>query len=418
MREATWILPRTLQLNRKQQTVTFALILVMLFVLDTWAMYALLTSREVVTYDFAARWAGARAYFLDGLDPYSDEATRWIQQIYYGRPARPGEDQALFAYPFYTVFVIAPLIWLPYAWATAIWLAALKFGLVAALIMLLDIYGWRPSPTLLVFMGVWTITFYPEWRGLLLGQFVLLVFFFLTLALWALVRGRDGLAGAALALTTIKPQVVFLVIPFLLLWAISQRRWRFIWAFTLILGGLFVASFLMLPGWLSGFVYQLTLYPSYVTEDAVLLIIAKYIFSLPGTAGQIVLTLVALAGLGWAWWREVRSGWATFHWTLGLTLVISQISALRTATPNYVVFLIPLVPIFHDLYRRAGAPVLVGVQMALFLGLWALFLVTRQGIAQDLVMYLPLPLFMLLVLLWDRKGLARPLQGMEGRGTT
>lgn len=397
--------------------IAFGLVVALAFALDAWIMYTLLTSREAVTYDFAARWAGAQAYFLGGLDPYSDEATRWIQQIYYGRPAQPGEDQALFAYPFYAIFVIAPLTLLPYSWATAIWLAALKFGLVAALIMLLDIYGWRPSSALLVFMGVWTIAFYPEWRGLLLGQFVLLVFFFLTLGLWALVHGRDGLAGAALALTTIKPQVVFLVIPFLLLWAISQRRWRFIWAFTLMLGGLFAASFLMLPGWLSGFVYQITLYPSYVTEDAVLLIIAKYIFSLPGTAGQIVLTLVTLAGLSWAWWREVRSGWATFHWTLGLTLVISQISALRTATPNYVVFLIPLVPLFHDLYRRAGALALVGAQMALFLGLWALFLVTRHGIAQDLVMYLPLPLFMLLALFWGRRASARPLQGVEVRET-
>lgn len=416
MRGATHISLRTLQLTEKQAVIAFALILAVLFALDTWAMYALLTSREAVTYDFFPRWAGAQAYLQHGLNPYSEEVTQQIQWAIYGRLAQPGEDQGLFAYPFYTVFLIAPLTLLPYPWATALWLAILEFGLIAALIMLLDIYGWHPSPALLVFMGAWVITFYPEWRGLLLGQLALLVFVLLVLALWALAHGRDRLAGVALALTTIKPQIVFLVIPFLLLWGISQQRWGFIRAFVLALGGLAAASFLALPDWLSGFMHQLTLYPSYTSKDSVLAMIIQSILPGLGVPGQIILTLAFLAGLGWAWWREARSGWVSFHWTLGLTLVVSSIVALRTGTPNYAVFLIPLVPLFHHLFRRAGVWALVGVQMALFIGIWALFITTRRGIAQDPVMYLPLPLLMLPALFWGRKALSQPLQGSEARG--
>lgn len=411
----TWA--RRLYLPGVSGVITFGLVVALAFALDAWIMYTLLTSREAITYDFFPRWAGAQAYLQHGLNPYSAEVTQQIQWAIYSRLAQPGEDQGLFAYPFYTVFLIAPLTLLPYSWATALWLAALKFGLVAALIMLLDIYGWRPPPTLLVFMGAWVITFYPQWRGLLLGQLVLCVFVFLVLALWALAHRRDGLAGVALALTTIKPQVVFLVVPFLLLWGISQRRWGFIWAFALTLGGLFAVSFLTLPGWLSGFIHQLVIYPSYTSEDSVLVVITQSILPVLGVPGQIILTLAFLAGLGWAWWREARSGWASFHWTLGLTLVVSSIVALRTGTPNYVIFLIPLVPLFHHLYRRGGTWVLVSIQMTLFISIWALFVATRHGIAQDPVMYLPLPLLMLLALAWGWKVLARPLQGIEGGET-
>lgn len=421
MREAALPRPRLVRLSGKRRAAAYGLVVAALLALDVWVTHTFLVARGPGTVDFYARWVGARAYFLQGLSPYSDQVSQQIQEHFYGRLARPGEDLVLFVYPLYTVFLIAPLALLPYTWAAAIWLVLLEFCLLAGLLIALDLYRWRPPPGVLAMMAVWTLLFYPHGRGLVLGQFVAVIFLSLALALWALVHGRDGLAGVVLALTTIKPQVAFLAILFMLVWAISRRRWRFVWAFVLALGILLAASFLALPGWLGDFVRQATTYPSYTTYPPYILtsvpwILTHLTFPALGTPGEVALILALLAGLAWAWWREARSGWASFHWTLGLTLAVSNLAGPRTTTTNYVVFLVPLVPLFHHVYRRAGALVLAGAQTALVLGLWVLFLARGVGVPADLMVFVSTPLFMLLALAWGQEALARPLDrgGAEG----
>ena len=400
-------------LGGKTKAALAGLLVTILLIADVGVTYTFLTPAQPGATDFYSRWMGARAYIQQGLSPYSDEVSRQIQAGIYGRPLQPGEDLYLFAYPFYTALLIAPLTLLPYPWAAAIWLVVLQASLVGALLLALALYGWRPLPVLMVSLGLWTLLFYPHWRGLLLGQFVILVLLFLTLTLWALSRRRDGLAGVALALTTIKPQIVFLVIPLLLIWAITQRRWRFVGAFAFTLGALLAASFLAQPGWLAGFLQHTLAYPTYTAYPPYILTSATWVLAhvtlpIPGIPGEIGIALALLVGLGWAWWREARSGWISFHWTLGLTLVVSHLAVPRTATPNYVVFVLPLIPLFRHLYQQAGAFALVAVLLVLFLGLWLVFLVLGVGIG-DLAILIGMPLLMLLALFWGRRALAQPL---------
>ena len=57
------------------------------------ATHVLFTSRYPGANDFASRWGGARAFWREGFSPYSDEATRQIQLLIYGRPIQPEEEQ-------------------------------------------------------------------------------------------------------------------------------------------------------------------------------------------------------------------------------------------------------------------------------------------------------------------------------------
>ena len=76
-----------------------------------------------------------------------------------------------------------------------------------------------------------TLSSYAVLEGLYAGQMGLLVGFLLAASLAALVEGRFFLAGSLLALTLIKPQMMALVVVYLLLWSFAQWRvrWRF-WA--------------------------------------------------------------------------------------------------------------------------------------------------------------------------------------------
>src|SRR5690606_37664266 len=122
-------------------------------------------------------------------------------------------------YPFYTVFLLIPLIWFDYVWAQAIWLATLQFSLIGTSIALLKLLEWRQPPWLLALTLLWSIIFYNSTRTIILGQFAALIFLWLVLTLLALKTKHDVAAAILLALTTIKPQMSFIFIPLLLLWA-------------------------------------------------------------------------------------------------------------------------------------------------------------------------------------------------------
>lgn len=377
------------------------------FTAVSWGIYTFKSKPYPGANDFYSRWSGARSFWLDGLDPYGEEASLAIQIGIYGRPVREGEDPGYFAYPMYTTLLIAPLALLPYAWAEATWLALLIALQIGALALLIDIFNWRPGLLLLSLSVLWAILFYPASRGILLGQPGLVVYFLEVLALWALARGRDGLAGAVLALSTIKPQMGFLFVPFLLLWGLRERRWRLIGAFALIWGGLMAWSFIVLPGWFGEWWEQLARYPSYTAIGSPLWVLTRVYLPFLGAPGETVISGALLALLVWAWWRVIiRRRGTEFGWAVALTLTVTHLIAVRTATPHFVVFNIPLYFYFVALIaadRRRGPRVVALAQIVLIVGLWALFLLTVQGKFEHPAMYLPLPFGMLILLLISRR---------------
>jgi len=315
--------------------------------------------------------------------------------------AAEDEDPGYFAYPFYTVFILLPLVFTGYAWASAIWMVLLETCLIAATILLLDLYGWRPRPGLLGLVLLWTLGNYYAARGLLLGQPGLLVYGLHVLALWAFARRRDALAGAALALSTLKPQMGFLLIPFLLLVGLSLRRWRFLAAFagaSVVLVGL---SFALVPTWLGDWLAQIEQYPSYTALGAPVWIVVRHYLGL-GTAAEWAANAALWALLAWAWAMALwRGRGERLDWTVMLTLTVTHLSAVRTATPHFVVFTIPLLFYLRGLTlrQRNGARLAAAILLALLVVPWVHFVLTVEGEFEHPTLYLPVP-FGMLVLLW------------------
>jgi hypothetical protein len=390
----------------RRELILVALFFALLFVLEVYAVHSVFTSQYPGANDFFSRWKGAEVFWREGLDPYSDEATLAIQEGIYGRPARPDEDPGAFAYPFYTVFLLAPLAPLSYAWAEAVWLVILQFSLIGAVLLCLVLVDWRLPRWLVVLTGLWAVAFYHSARTLFLGQFAGLVFLWTAGVLLALKMRRDVVAGILLALTTIKPQMSFLLIPALLIWGVGQGRWRFLGSFAgtmlLFLG----ASFLLLPGWLGEFVAQVLRYPSYTAIGSPVWIVTHHYLPFLGSPGEVAISALLLLYLLVQCWKLPRVGATSmrFLWLVGLILLVTNLIVLRTATTNYVVLYIPL---FFVLKVAADRLPRAHLWLALFyvlslVGLWALFLTTVQGNYESPIMYLPLPSVLLLGLLWAK----------------
>jgi len=354
--------------------------------------------------DFLSRWEGARVYWQGGISPYSDEASLSIQEKIYGRAATEDEDLGLFAYPMYTVLYVGPVVWLPYAWASAVWMVFLEVCLIAGLYLLLGTIRWRPSlMTQAALVGL-TLLNYFGFRGLILGQLSHIVFMLTALTLWGLSRGYDGVAGVALALATIKPQMGFLIVPFLLMWAVVAGRRRLLWGFLGTFGVLMGLSFLMMPGWFMDWVAQVQLYPTYTRDGSPVWILFEFMLGWPPAVGYMA-RAVLVGVMLWAWYGVlVQRKDERLLWTIALTLAVTHTAGPRTATPHFMVFWLVLVVCLAGLLKRRQVSIAALVMGGVFLLPWIHFLTTIvEDNLENLAVFLPMVLVVWVTLIATRR---------------
>ncbi|MCR4406246.1 MAG: DUF2029 domain-containing protein [Anaerolineae bacterium] len=381
------------------------------FTAGVWITYTSFTSRYPGGNDFYARWVGGRALLREGLDPYSEAATLRIQEGIYGRPARANEDQMAFAYPLYSLILFWPLCLIEnYSLVQAIWLWWSLAGLVVALMLWRQVIHWNPSPVVWALTVLWSVFLYQDFRALMLGQLVVLEFLAMMAALWAMQRHHDRLAGLFLALTTVKPQVVYLAIPWIMIWAAGQRRWRLWWGFGLSLILLLVGATLLLPTWISGFVRQVLTYPSYTKYGSLTWMIIHYWLGLGREVEIAVLIVLAAVALALAW-RLWRGTWEQMLWMLGLLLLLTNFFTPRVGTPYYL-FLVPWAiwsfSWMQQTWKRFGIWVMLAWMGASLVGLWVVFLITVKGNSEQIPVHFPFPAMVALLLVWLwKQGIAR-----------
>jgi len=367
--------------------------------------------------DFLARWVGARYWVVEGVNPYDPQVSLAAQQWIYGRPAdaASGEDIAHFVYPLPAMLFFAPFALLPYTIARAAWMTVLEVGLAALALIGVRLTTWPLGQRLLVPLTLFSLLWYHGARSIIVGQFAVIEAVLLCGALLAIDRGRDRLAGLLLSLAIAKPQMAVLLIPLVILWGISARRWTLVgWTAGGILA-LVGASYLLLPGWPSDWLRQMADYPGYTALGSPVSILGGFL-GRADSAVTLGLSAVLAISLLWEW----RQAWARprhwFQWTAALTIVITNLIILRTATTNYVVLLPPICLVlaaWTSAGIRRGPAIVLATLAVSWIGLWGLFLATVQGNTESPWMYLPVPFLTLVGLLAVRGSALRPPAGQS-----
>ncbi|MBZ5685179.1 MAG: DUF2029 domain-containing protein [Acidobacteriia bacterium] len=210
--------------------------------------------------DLYPRWLGARELLVHHRDPYTAEITREIQIGYYGRPldpTRPNDpiDQQGFAYPIYVVLMLAPTVMLPFPTVHRIvfWLFVVLTTMSVPL--WLGTLRWRLSRSAMVTAILLALGSFPAIQGLRLQQLTVLVVALIAGSMYAITHRRFALAGILLAMASIKPQLVFLLILWLCIWLLGnwRERQRVLWSLVVSMAVLVVAGELLLPGWITEF---------------------------------------------------------------------------------------------------------------------------------------------------------------------
>jgi hypothetical protein len=395
----------------------FAAILVLAVAIETYAVYSIFTSQVTGSCDFFPRWVCARMLFLEGKSPYSLEVTHITQRgLYEGRLAREGEDQVAFTDPIYSTYYAAPLIFLPYPSGQAVWMVLLQCAVLVSVVLGMKMYYWRPPPWLLAATCVWAVLLYNSSKAILVGQYAVVVFLMVTLGLWALWSGRDSLSGVFLALSTVKPQMVFLLIPLVLIWAALKRRWSVLIGFFSAMLFLILSGMWLVPNWIFDSISGMQRYASYTAYGSPVWVITEYYFPFLGRPANILLSVAFLGYLIWNWRQMSSWTWSELSWGTGLALIVTKFVTPRTATTNYVVLMLPLLLVFRSLSAQVprGTLYVLVFQAASVFGFWALFaatIVTERGLnlpPENPIMYLPLPIMLFIVFVVARDSLIRP----------
>jgi Glycosyltransferase family 87 len=314
--------------------------------------------------DLYPRWLGARELLQHGRNPYSAEITREIQLGYYGRPLDPAraedpKDQQGFAYPAYVVFLLAPSIDLPFDTVQKALRCLLIVLAMSTVLLWLYVLRWKPSRGTGLILIVLMLGWLPMVQGIKLQQLSLLVAGLLAACGACLAGGWLLLAGGLLALATIKPQLTWPLVLWLLLWAGSawRSRRRFVFGFGLVMLLLLGGAQLLLPGWLRMFAEALGQYHRYTQNQSVL------VWSFGSIAGRILeaVSVLFCALCIWPVRRELASS-AAFGRAFALVMALTVVIVPMFAPYNQVL----LAPAILALLRSesSGDPILPAVRLA------------------------------------------------------
>lgn len=363
-----------------RKIVYSAILLLSLYSLLTFAFYNGVASRVLGANDFYSRWMGARALFLAGKDPYSNAVTREIQIGMYGRPALADEDQVAFAYPLYASFLAAPLVALPYAWAESFWIAFLIFAIVGASILFARWVEWPQTPWGPLALLAFVLTFYPAQRGVFLGQFALLVYASLAIGIVLVAWEHDGFAGCFFAIATVKPHVAILALLVILSWAVWHKRWRVWVGFVSAMAFLLIASFLLLPNWLTEFFTALGAYQSYIQIGSPLQVLSGLLLGLPwSNFVTIALSATLFCVLLYKFWRTIGDGWREFFPTIELAIIVTTFAMIRTATTDQTLLLLLWIRRIAWLHRAGDRWWTILISIGIVAAPWVVFLITLKG---------------------------------------
>lgn len=373
----------------------------------TWGNYRFIHQNPEKS-DFISRWAGARIFITQGVSPYSSQASREMQELAYGWEDGPGVDDLQYMYPFYAVFIYAPFALIgDLEWARAVWMTALEVGVLLIGVVGLYLSRWKIPKLLSVVLIVFAVTWFYSVQAVMDGNVAIFCVLAISACLLAIRYDMDVLAGFLLAIASIKPQMVILFILFVLIWAVSHRRWLIIWSFFGSVLLLFALAILLLPDWIMQYLRQILPYIKdfqFTTPGSI------FSDTLPGIGRQMgwALTGIMVLLLFLEWRAALGKDFHWFLWTANLTLVVTILVGIPSSIFNFVVLLPVLIFVLVTVggrWGRSGRVLMIMSMVILWISFWGIYLYNRSNgipLTDQHILYLVLPLLAIIGLYWVR----------------
>lgn len=215
-----------------------------------------LTALSVGVGDFRAYWSASRL-LMEGRNSYDPDNMLEMEQAH----VDPEQSFTMMAWNPPTTFVfILPLAWAPFQIAKSVWFLV-NLTLILLSCLLLGLVYLPPGRVPLLTYNLIAVFFAPVLVALLIGQITFLVVFGVAASIALIKRENFFWAGVVLILTSVKPHMVMLIGPYLLLYMALRRKWPG-WLGLGVAGAICVAIlFILRPGWVTDFQGLLSIAP-------------------------------------------------------------------------------------------------------------------------------------------------------------
>jgi Glycosyltransferase family 87 len=285
--------------------------------------------------DFVQSWAGGRLN-IHGENPFDAQKIEQLQIAAGGQPSG-SYTISIMLNPPWTITLVMPFGLLNYPISRLTWLVLSTILILASSLLLWRIFNGNPRqrwiPILVAFI------FAPTISVLEVGQITPVVLIGLTGFLYFITLAKnDWLAGLFLALSTVKPQIVFIFLLAAFFWIIAQRRWLILVSTSLTILFLTIIATLFNPHLLQQYV---GLFGTYQVAEWANPTIGAYLrFFLFGVNKFWIQFLPAIFGVVWFlfYWRNHSKEWSWLHASPYL-LLASQLTSPYTWTYDMVVLL-------------------------------------------------------------------------------
>lgn len=265
--------------------------------------------------DFQAYWSSAYL-FAHGMD-FSDSGLMGEVERSHTNWDKPETLYAWYS-PIGNV-ILLPFAFIPFTQAVYYWLI---LNIVVLFYSAMLIWGDADSRTWIPLVAVFGFSM--TIISLVFGQINTLEVLGLALFLHFIQSDRKYLAGVSLVLTTIKPHLVILTLPILLLDMLRGKEWKALTGFFLGLGFCILVLFAFYPPWLQSFWTVVKSGMGTIREtpniNGLLVLVGEYTF------GKLIWPIALLGGV--LWWLKVGQGWdrRTFiDLSVTLGLIVSPI---------------------------------------------------------------------------------------------
>ena len=219
--------------------------------------------------DFVEYW-GAGQLLLRGENPYDPVLLYQVEQA----AGWDGPSPVMMWNPPWTLVLMLPIILLSFPLAAFIWLFLNLGGLLICSSALWNVLTPEDIRERIWISWLSAVLFSPALFTLRIGQISIVILLGTAGFILLASKGRDTLAGICLAITMIKPHLLYLLYIVVLWWILRERRWRvlsgLISTMALLVGLLLLISPNILPYYWQAISQTLPLYWRTATLGAVL----------------------------------------------------------------------------------------------------------------------------------------------------
>jgi hypothetical protein len=228
------------------------IILVILVVLSVFFFLNFYIAGERGNYDridFMVLWLGGKG-LIEGINLYNPDS--W--QILHTQFAPQYHDNPIFIFPPPTAILFFPFAVLPVRLSGTIWLLLNEIGIILFFSWVVRQTPFKKHLGMVILISLLVATFQPLLITLESGQFNLFILIILSEVYILICKKQDFAAGAVAVLFIMRPNPIVFLLPGMVIWAMAQKKWKYLLGFATSSISIAILSELIAPGWLFSWV--------------------------------------------------------------------------------------------------------------------------------------------------------------------